>query len=432
MEFTTNQIGNIESTEKKQQDLQSDESITSSSVPTTPREEPSNEKSPNEEQNSEFTADGISSTEDSLASRGVATEVQNEKSDQPTIEESYATNNNVKEEEEDDWERKADDELLNLEPGKESLESKSRPGDISSVAALSMIPVEFPEGSWKPATTEKRIYDRSFLLGFQPLCIERPDGLPSMDAILGRDEVDMSRESSRGGPRQLSFSSGRGGGTGRGPPGLFRFGSEPQLGARGPPGLSGSHRGGREFHPPMERGGIAGRGPYNQMRRSGEHPGKKQHQAPMGKQGPPLAGLQSSGNRWERPRLSGDSEKDRVELILRKARRYSFFQLTRFRFDSLMINPFSILNKLTLEKFDSLSNQLLNIGINNVDVLRGLIGLVFEKALAEPHFSGMYADLCVKMSEKSLEFADPNAANTEQVYLTYLDFSTDANLVCMT
>jgi len=76
------------------------------------------------------------------------------------------------------------------------------------------------------------------------------------------------------------------------------------------------------------------------------------------------------------------------------------------------------LNKLTLEKFDSLSNQLLNIGINNVDVLRGLIGLVFEKALSEPHFSGMYADLCVKMSEKSLEFADPNAVNTEQVCIT--------------
>eukprot|EP01102_Stenamoeba_stenopodia_P005462 TRINITY_DN1613_c0_g1_i1.p1 TRINITY_DN1613_c0_g1~~TRINITY_DN1613_c0_g1_i1.p1 ORF type:complete len:1150 (+),score=239.88 TRINITY_DN1613_c0_g1_i1:98-3547(+) len=302
----------------------------------------------------------------------------------------------IKEEEEDDWERKAEDELLNLEPGKESSDQKANPGDISSVAALSMIPVEFPEGSWKPPTSEKRIYDRSFLLGFQPVCTERPEGLPSMEAILGRDDAEITRESPRSGLRQMSFPSGnRGGGAaGRiGPPGLFRFGSDQQLGGRGPPGLGGPHRGGRDFHSPLDRGGIGGRGSYSQMRRSGEHLGKKQHQLNMGKQAP-SHGPPSLGNRWERPRSSGDSEKDRVELILRKAR--------------------SLLNKLTLEKFDSLSNQLLNIGINNVDVLRGLIGLVFEKALAEPHFSGMYADLCVKMSEKSLEFVDPNAANTEQ------------------
>jgi hypothetical protein len=51
----------------------------------------------------------------------------------------------------------------------------------------------------------------------------------------------------------------------------------------------------------------------------------------------------------------------------------------------------SILNKLTLEKFDKLTNQLLDVGIANEHILRLIIALLFEKALDEPKFSGLYA-----------------------------------------
>jgi hypothetical protein len=54
----------------------------------------------------------------------------------------------------------------------------------------------------------------------------------------------------------------------------------------------------------------------------------------------------------------------------------------------------SILNKLTLEKFDSLSNQLMHCGIRSAEQLELLIQELFEKATTQHHFIDMYADLC--------------------------------------
>jgi len=54
----------------------------------------------------------------------------------------------------------------------------------------------------------------------------------------------------------------------------------------------------------------------------------------------------------------------------------------------------SILNKLTIEKFDSLSNQLVHCGIRTAEQLELLIQEVFEKATTQHHFIDMYADLC--------------------------------------
>ena len=49
----------------------------------------------------------------------------------------------------------------------------------------------------------------------------------------------------------------------------------------------------------------------------------------------------------------------------------------------------SILNKLTVEKFDSLSAQLVNCGIRNAVQLELLIHEVFEKATTQHHFIDM-------------------------------------------
>lgn len=59
----------------------------------------------------------------------------------------------------------------------------------------------------------------------------------------------------------------------------------------------------------------------------------------------------------------------------------------------------SILNKLTLEKFASLSQQLLECGIFSSEHLVVLIHEVFEKATTQHHFIDMYADLCVLLHE---------------------------------
>lgn len=66
----------------------------------------------------------------------------------------------------------------------------------------------------------------------------------------------------------------------------------------------------------------------------------------------------------------------------------------------------AILNKLTPEKFDTLLAQVLELKITNVGLLRDCVTAVFEKALAEPNFSPMYAEFCVKLSSALPTFED--------------------------
>jgi len=59
----------------------------------------------------------------------------------------------------------------------------------------------------------------------------------------------------------------------------------------------------------------------------------------------------------------------------------------------------SILNKLTVEKFDSLFEQLANCGISRPYHISMLMREVFEKATTQHHFIPMYAELCVKLEK---------------------------------
>ena len=68
----------------------------------------------------------------------------------------------------------------------------------------------------------------------------------------------------------------------------------------------------------------------------------------------------------------------------------------------------SILNKLTIEKFDRLVPQLYDVGIESETTLKGIILLVFEKALDEPNFSAMYAQVCERLSEHAPDFEPPD------------------------
>ena len=100
---------------------------------------------------------------------------------------------------------------------------------------------------------------------------------------------------------------------------------------------------------------------------------------------------------------------------------------------------FSILNKITPERFDKLGLELLNVGITSQIVLKGIILLVgggtvqccdhatwfktkvlwwsvscspfqiFEKALDEPKYSPLYAQLCHRLCEDAPNFEPPNS-----------------------
>jgi len=63
-----------------------------------------------------------------------------------------------------------------------------------------------------------------------------------------------------------------------------------------------------------------------------------------------------------------------------------------------------ILNKLTPEKFDLLKGQLIEAGITTADILKDVITLIFEKAVFEPTFCQMYAQLCFELNESLPSF----------------------------
>lgn len=85
----------------------------------------------------------------------------------------------------------------------------------------------------------------------------------------------------------------------------------------------------------------------------------------------------------------------------------------------------SLLNKMTKEKFEKLSTQMCDIPILSYEMLTLVIKLVYEKAISEPSFSDMYANLCYRLSQivkkgtfiKIIESdEDPLAADAEVDY----------------
>jgi translation initiation factor 4G len=60
-----------------------------------------------------------------------------------------------------------------------------------------------------------------------------------------------------------------------------------------------------------------------------------------------------------------------------------------------------ILNKLTPQKFQKLANDLISLDINSEERLKGVIDVIFEKAIDEPAFSQTYANLCKILSTVS-------------------------------
>ena len=111
----------------------------------------------------------------------------------------------------------------------------------------------------------------------------------------------------------------------------------------------------------------------------------------------PVAPLQMTENRWDRKAIQ--AEHDSPELVERKVK--------------------GLLNKLTMEKFDSISDQIIawaNKSEKEKDgrTLIQVIRLVFEKATDEATWSEMYAKLCRKMMEQiSTNVQDDGIKNNE-------------------
>jgi len=111
--------------------------------------------------------------------------------------------------------------------------------------------------------------------------------------------------------------------------------------------------------------------------------------------------LQSTKKRWVPPstvrRDAQQAPENKQDQVFRKVR--------------------GILNKLTPEKFQKLSDDLLATELNSIVILRGVILLIFEKALDEPKYSSMYAQLCKRLTEEAPNFDPPPSACTFRVLL---------------
>ncbi|XP_022058239.2 eukaryotic translation initiation factor 4 gamma 2a, partial [Acanthochromis polyacanthus] len=79
--------------------------------------------------------------------------------------------------------------------------------------------------------------------------------------------------------------------------------------------------------------------------------------------------------------------------------------------DSIFRKVRGILNKLTPEKFDKLCLELLNVGVDSKLVLKGTILLIVDKALEEPKYSQLYAQLCLRLAEDAPNFEGPSTEN---------------------
>ncbi|QRW12604.1 eukaryotic translation initiation factor 4G [Ceratobasidium sp. AG-Ba] len=306
--------------------------------------------------------------------------------------------------------------------------------------------VSYPEAIKTPnpdlniaATPGKFRYDREFLLQFMNVCKEKPDSLPPLDAIglePGEQGAAFPAGARQGGRRVGSMGPGlqRQGSMGLGLGGVplnkgnFAMGSfqaPPQLRdsqARFEASSTGRGPGGVPFPPgaagrltPMTRsasqGGVGSPGPRETKRtrsQRGNNRGDSMRTSgfatpsnQMAMSLEPVAPLEVSENRWtaDSTKRGGAAQLEQRQLVDRKVK--------------------SLLNKLTMDKFDSISDQIIewaNKSEQEKDgsTLMQVIKLIFEKAKDEAGFSEMYARLCRKMMERvSPNVQDETIRNSE-------------------
>ncbi|PVG02533.1 hypothetical protein CPB86DRAFT_587203 [Serendipita vermifera] len=300
--------------------------------------------------------------------------------------------------------------------------------------------VSYPEGIKAPsselnvnAASGKFRYDRDFLMQFMKVCKEKPDDMPALDAIglepseqqgsfggrRGRPQMAGSATSSRNsmglgltGPGGVPFGGKSFGGGGMGqfqaPAGRS---SEERFAASLPRTVSGAvpfprqtlGRTNSTSGQPLQ--GMVGRRDTPQRTQSGR--GTKRTDSKVGPPPPsamqtftaPEPELHHSENAWSALRKPGAKDQTTPEFVEGKVK--------------------SLLNKLTMEKFDSISAQILewaNRSVNEVDgrTLIQVIKLVFEKATDEATWSEMYARLCRFLMERiSQDVRDEGIKNAD-------------------
>ncbi|EHH49619.1 hypothetical protein EGM_00309 [Macaca fascicularis] len=229
----------------------------------------------------------------------------------------------------------------------------------------------FKPESWKPTDTEgKKQYDREFLLDFQfmPACIQKPEGLPPIsDVVL--DKINQ--------------------------PKLPMRTLDPRILPRGP-----------DFTPAFADFGRqtpGGRGLLNVGPRRSQPGQRREPRKIITVSVKEDVHLKKAENAWK-PSQKRDSQADDPENI----KTQELFRKVR-----------SILNKLTPQMFNQLMKQVSGLTVDTEERLKGVIDLVFEKAIDEPSFSVAYANMCRCLVTLKVPMADKpgNTVNFRKLLL---------------
>ncbi|XP_004675099.1 PREDICTED: eukaryotic translation initiation factor 4 gamma 1 isoform X2 [Condylura cristata] len=225
---------------------------------------------------------------------------------------------------------------------------------------------EYKSDQWKPLNLEeKKRYDREFLLGFQFIfaSMQKPEGLPHItDVVLDKANKTPLRPLD---PTKLS-------GINCGPdftPSFANLG-RPALNARGPP------RGGPGGELPRGPAGLGTRRSQPGLRKE---PRKIIATVLMTED----IKLNKAEKAWKPSSKRTAADKDRGEEDADGSKTQDLFRRVR-----------SILNKLTPQMFQQLMKQVTQLAIDTEERLKGVIDLIFEKAISEPNFSVAYANMC--------------------------------------
>lgn len=87
--------------------------------------------------------------------------------------------------------------------------------------------------------------------------------------------------------------------------------------------------------------------------------------------------------------------------------------------DKLRRQVMALLNKITVDSFGSITDRIAEIEITQPWQMDVVIGLIFDKAVAEHHYSELYADMCKRLRNTWPELVGVDAETGEAVPVTF-------------
>ena len=84
----------------------------------------------------------------------------------------------------------------------------------------------------------------------------------------------------------------------------------------------------------------------------------------------------------------------------------------------------SILNKLTPENFQKLTNEVTHFDLAHKGALKQIVSLIFEKAVDESKYCRLYALLCLRLNEEVPNYEEDGCVFTSFQFWIYHMFLT--------